>query len=253
MIETVNVRDTGDRTVTTQLKTMARRGAGLSVMLVAVLAISLGLAAAALAAPAPLSADHSSPPISSAFGSGSFGKWTVDSFGLPAYDYTIDQATNPIAAQPELNGSTDAWSQIGNDHIVADAFNHGYVQLWSQDRLYQWMNYYDASHEHYAGGFGYINVGGKVISTLYDDRPAGAGTERVFGVGYQAKQTSVPGLSESDTVYAPFGDASLLLHDVTITNTELDDTVGLLLRVLGRQPADPGRHPDPPWLPIAGL
>jgi hypothetical protein len=198
---------------------MARRGAGLSVMLAAVLAISLGLAAAALAAPAPLSADHSSPPISSAFGSGSFGKWTVDSFGLPAYDYTIDQATNPIAAQPELNGSTDAWSQIGNDHIVADAFNHGYVQLWSQDRLYQWMNYYDASHEHYAGGFGYINVGGKVISTLYDDRPAGAGTERVFGVGYQAKQTSVPGLSESDTVYAPFGDASLLLHDVTITNT----------------------------------
>ena len=49
------------------------------------------------------------------------------------------------------------------------------------------MNYYDASHEHYAGGFGYLNVGGKVISTLYDDRPAGASTDRRSASGYYAK------------------------------------------------------------------
>lgn len=169
--------------------------------------------------PAPLSAERVSPDISSTYGSGHYGQWAVDAWGLPAYDYTIDQATNPIAAQPELSGSVDAWSQLGNDHVVADAFNHGYVQLWSQDRLYQWMNYYDASHQHYAGGFGYLNVGGKVISTLYDDRPANASTGRRFGVGYYAKQLSVPGIAEHDTVYAPFGDDSLLLHDVTITNT----------------------------------
>ena len=139
--------------------------------------------------------------------------------GASAYDYTIDQETNPIAAQPELSGAVDAWSQVGNDHIVADASNHGYVQLWSQDRLWQWMNYYDASHQHYAGGFGYLNVAGKVTSTLYDDRPAGASTDRRFGVGYYAKSTTVPGISEHDTVYAPFGDDSVLLDDVTITNT----------------------------------
>jgi hypothetical protein len=176
-------------------------------------------AAPAAAAPPRLSADGSPAGISSTYGSGDFGQWTVDPFGLPAYDYTIDEETNPIAKQPELSGSVDAWNQIGNDHVVADGVNHGYVQLWSQDRLYQWMNYYDASHQHYAGGFGYINSGGKVVSTLYDDRPAGAGTDRRFGVGYYAKGTSVPGLSERDTVYAPFGDDSLLLHDVTITNT----------------------------------
>ena len=187
-------------------------------MLAAVLAISLGLAAAALAAPAPLSADHSSPPISSAFGSGSFGKWTVDSFGLPAYDYMIDQATNPIAAQPELNGSTDAWHQLGNDHIVADAYNHGYVQLWSQDRLYQWMNYYDASHQHYAGGFGYLNVDGKAYSTLYDDRPPGAGHEPRLRRRLQAKQTTA-GAGVTSGCTRPFGDDPLLLHDVTLHNT----------------------------------
>jgi hypothetical protein len=175
--------------------------------------------ARAATAPPPLSADTTPANIDSSYGSGDFGQWQVDPWGMPAYDYTIDQSTNPIAKQPELSGSIDAWSQVGNDHIVADAFNHGYVQLWSQDRLYQWMNYYDASHQHYAGGFGYINAGGKVISTLYDDRPAGATTDRLFGAGYYAKRTSADGLSEKDTVYAPFGDDSLLLHDVTITNT----------------------------------
>ena len=175
--------------------------------------------AGAVSSPPPLSADTAPAGIDSTTGGGEFGQWGVDRFGLPAYDYTIDELTNPIAKQPELSGSVDAWSQVGNDHLVADAFNHGYVQLWSQDRLWQWMNYYDASHQHYAGGFGYINAGGKVASTLYDDRPAGAATDRSFGVGYYAKRTTVPGLSEHDTVYAPFGDDSLLLHDVTITNT----------------------------------
>jgi len=173
----------------------------------------------AAAAPPPLSADTGPVNISSTYGSGDFGRWRVDGWGLPAYDYAIDQNRDPIAKQPELSGSVDAWSQIGNDHLVADGVNHGYVQLWSQDRLYQWMNYYDASHQHYSGGFGYVNTGGKVISTLYDDRPAGGATDREFGVGYYAKRTTTAGISEKDTVYAPFGDDSLLLHDVTITNT----------------------------------
>jgi hypothetical protein len=189
------------------------------VALAAVAAAVAPAAARAAATPAPLSADTTPASIASTYGSGAFGQWKVDPWGLPAYDYAIDEQSNPIAPQPELSGSRDAWSQIGNDHVVADAVNHGYVQLWSQDRLYQWMNYYDASHQHYAGGFGYISSGGKTVSTLYDDRPAGASADRLFGVGYYAKATSVPGIAEKDTVYAPFGDDSLLLHDVTITNT----------------------------------
>ena len=196
-----------------------RGGAVLAAWALAAAPLLFSGTARAATAPPPLSADAAPLNIASTFGSGAFGQWTVDAWGLPAYDYSIDQQRDPIAQQPELSGSVDAWSQLGNDHIVADAVNHGYVQLWSQDRLYQWMNYYDASHQHYAGGFGYISSGGKTISTLYDDRPAGASTDRSFGVGYYAKATSVPGIAEKDTVYAPFGDDSLLLHDVTITNT----------------------------------
>jgi hypothetical protein len=198
--------------IAAQLRKFAGAAALASALLLTAASAALG------AAPPPLSADTSSPSVASTYGSGHFGQWAVDPWGLPAYDYSIDEQTSPIAPQSELSGSRDAWSQLGNDHVVADAFNHGYVQLWSQDRLYQWMNYYDASHQHYAGGFGYLNQGGKVTSTLYDDRPAGAVTSRRFGVGYYAKSTSTPSVSVKDSVYAPFGDNSLLLHDVTITN-----------------------------------
>jgi hypothetical protein len=198
---------------------LADAAAVAAVAAIAMLLTFVGVAAAAAVAPAPLSAEKSAPDISSSYGNGSFGQWTVDAHRLPAYSYEIDELTDPIAQQPELSGSVDAWSQIGNDHVVADASNHGYTQLWSQDRLYQWTNYYDAAHSHYAGGFGYLNLAGKVISTLYDDRPAGASSTRTFGVGYYEKRTRIKGLSESDRVYAPFGDDSLLLHDVTIKNT----------------------------------
>src|SRR5204862_2186247 len=107
----------------------------------------------------------------------------------------------------------------GNDRVVADASNHGYTQLLSQDRLYQWTNSYDAEHQHDSGGYGYLNLGGRVISTLYDDRPAGAASTRAFGVGYYEKRVATKGVSVTDRVYAPFGDDSLLLHDVTIKNT----------------------------------
>ena len=119
--------------------------------------------------------------------------WRVDAFGLPAYRYTIDEAKAPAAAQPELAGSRLAWHQLGNDHVVADAFNDGFIQLWSQDRVYQWTNKYDPDNGHYAGGYGYLNVDGKAYSTLYADRPAGAPTERDFGVGYARRAVTLAG------------------------------------------------------------
>ncbi|HEY2437729.1 MAG TPA: hypothetical protein VGH93_11155, partial [Solirubrobacteraceae bacterium] len=198
---------------------MSRRLALLALAVGLLPCLSGLLVPSALAAPAPLSGESTVPNIASSYGSGAFGHWTADAHNLPAYAYEIDELTSPIAPQPELSGNTNAWSQVGNDRVVADASNHGYTQLWSQDRLYQWTNYYDASHQHFAGGFGYLNLGGRVISTLYDDRPAGAMTERLFGVGYYEKRTAVKGVSEQDRVYAPFGNDSLLLHDVTIKNT----------------------------------
>ncbi len=190
-----------------------RRAAALAGLALAILAPG-----AAAAAPGALSGETSRVDISSARGSGAFGRWTVDSFGLPAYRYSVDEERDPDAVQPELGGRTDAWHQVGNDHVVADAFNHGYVQLWSQDRRYQWANRYEPSADHFAGGFGFLRLGGRTISTLYDDRSRGARSGRWFGVGYVRRRTRVSGLTVAEHVYAPFGDDPLLRHDVAITN-----------------------------------
>ncbi len=170
-------------------------------------------------APPPLSADSARAPISSTYGSGVFGQWTTDSAGLAAYDYTLNELTSPYAPQDELAGSTDAYHQVGNDFVHADAFNHGYVQLWSGERDYQWANYYQASSQHFAGGYGYLNVDGHAYSTLYDDRAAGAPGQRRFGTGYFQTQVTEGGVGVLQRVYAPFGDDPLMLHDVSLTNT----------------------------------
>jgi hypothetical protein len=187
----------------------------------ALLALALALATAGPAAAAPprLSRDHGRSSIASRYGSGAFGRWFVDRFRLPAYRYAIDEDATPFARQPELSGRTDAWHQVGNDHVVANAYNHGYVQLWSQDRRYQWANQFQPERDHFAGGYGYVNVGGRVVSTLHSDLPAGVKQRRDFGTGYAHRVTHAGGVSVDEHVYAPFGDDPVLLHDVTIRNT----------------------------------
>src|SRR3954452_18687503 len=130
---------------------------------------------------------------------------------------TSTRPRTPKAHQPELAGGTLAQHQLGNDHIVADAFNDGYTQFWSQDREPQWANLYQADSRHYWGGYGYLNLNGRVISTNAVDAPSVP--DRFFGVGYHARRLQAAGLDVTEQVYAPFGDDPLLLHDVTIKNT----------------------------------
>ena len=200
------------------------------VCLTAVLAASAvagvaGLAAPALGAcagpacPPPALSDAGAPTdLASSYGSGSFGRWLIDGFGLPVYRYTADETRDPNARQAELAGATRAQHQVGNDHIVAAAFNDGYTQLWSQDRLMQWANLFQPAERHYAGGFGWLRIGGRTLSTLYLDRPAGAAFQREFGVGYDRKQVQADGVQVTQVVYAPFGNDPVLLDDVTVRN-----------------------------------
>jgi hypothetical protein len=69
-------------------------------------------------------------------GSGAFGHWTLDADGLPAYYYTLNQATNGHAEYPTTDGylRRDHWHQIGNDRITAMASNDGVVQVYLADR-----------------------------------------------------------------------------------------------------------------------
>ncbi len=177
---------------------------------------ALALAAWAAAAQGALAAP---PDITSSYGSGSFGRWKVDRFNLPFYRYAIDPETAPQARQPELGGNTDAWHQLGNDHIVATAHNDGRVQLWSQDRAFQWTNRNEPAADHFSGGYGYLGLSDQTISTLYADRPPDARTRRDFGAGYFHRQTVTKPAAVDERVYAPFGDAPLLIHEVRIRNT----------------------------------
>ena len=185
---------------------------------IAALACSAGALAAQPAVAAP-TAEPARLDIASNYGSGSFGSWKVDRFNLPFYRYSIDPETAPQARQPELGGKTDAWHQLGNDHVVATAHNDGRVELWSQDRAYQRVNRNDPQAGHHSGGYGYLRVGDRTISTLYADRPAGARTRRDFGAGYFRRQTVTKPAAVDERVFAPFGDAPLLIHEVRIRNT----------------------------------
>jgi hypothetical protein len=197
-------------------------GAAAVALLVAA-AASMGPTAAGparAAGPPQLSGERGALDVRSRAGSGIFGHWFVDSFGLPAYRYRLDPDRDARTRQPELDGSSDAWHQLGNDHVVATAHTRGHVQLWSQDRAYQWVNLAEPQLGQHAGGYGYLRTaGGRVISTLYADRPAGARTRRDFATGYFGRMTAVRGLAVRERVYAPFGDDPVLLHDVRIRNT----------------------------------
>ncbi|MBV9214392.1 MAG: hypothetical protein JOZ25_12195 [Actinobacteria bacterium] len=182
-------------------------------------ALVLVVAAPAVAAPPPLSRARSPSVDRSAYGSGNFGSWGLDRFGLPFFRYRVNEATDPKAKQPELAGGTQAQHQVGNDHLMAAAFNDGYLQLWSQDRLSQWTNLWQPANRHYSGGYGYLRVGKKIVSSLYLDRPRGVLFQRDFGVGYYRKHLRARGIDLTQVGYSPYGDDPVLLDDVTLRNT----------------------------------
>jgi hypothetical protein len=83
----------------------------------------------------------------------------------------------------------------------------------------------DLSHElrphAYAGGFSYLADGTGVWATAYRYCPAGAETQRIFGVGYLETTTTYRDIRTIRRVYAPHGDEAVLLIDVEIQNQRL--------------------------------
>jgi Glycosyl hydrolase 36 superfamily, catalytic domain/Glycosyltransferase family 36 len=188
-------------------------------LVIAAACVALAAPGAALAAgPPPLSTETDRVDVSSPRGAGVFGRWAPDARGLPSYLYEIDHRTAPAAAQPELNGKREAWHQVGNDHIVGFGFNSGWFQLWSQDRVYHWVNLAEPDQGQYGGGYGYLRVGGRTLTTLYEDLPASAGATRRFGTGYYERELPERPVSVRERVYAPWGDDPILLHDVVLRN-----------------------------------
>jgi hypothetical protein len=187
--------------------------------------VSNALAAAALKAkPAAwaLAQQQMGTPASTgkAYGSGYFGNWIEDEFGLPAFRYTCDQATDPKAVtqvNPGVLTSTEHVHQVGNDRIVAIASNYGHVRVRQDEGAPKFLNDYAPERGWFAGGFGYLTDGSVTLSSYY---PGNAKSfDRIFGSGYLRKKVVGGAWAVDQVIFAPFGDDPVLLSQVTVTNS----------------------------------
>ena len=171
-----------------------------------------------------------------AFGSGYFGEWITDDYGLPAYRYDCDQLTDPAAVSPTnptWRKENDHTFQFGNSRITCVASNFGTVQVRQDEGGPKFLGDVDPENHVYGGGIGWLkcsggsgsddagrsagdNSGKFVLSTFYDGKADDF--ERVYGAGYMRKTVRKGDFSVSQTIFTPYGDDPVLLSRVTIEN-----------------------------------
>jgi hypothetical protein len=154
-----------------------------------------------------------------AYGSGHFGEWITDRFGLPAYRYTCDQLTDNEAITPvhkEWRSPTDHTHQVGNDRLVAAVSNYGYVQVRQDEGSPKFLNDYCPEQGLFGAGIGFLTDGDAVVSTYYSGKADSF--ERIWGEGYYSKVVKGHGYEVDQTILAPFGDNPVLISMVTIAN-----------------------------------
>jgi len=168
----------------------------------------------------------SSEGNSKSFGSGHFGEWITDQFGLPAYHYTCDQITDPKAVYPvhkQWRVATDHTHQVGNDRLVAAVSNYGYVQVRQDEGSPKFLNDFSPEHQHYGAGIGFLTDGATTLSTYYPGH--GESFDRILGEGYFRRTVRGNNWEVDQVIFAPFGDDPVLISQVKVTN-------------LGKVPAD---------------
>jgi len=155
----------------------------------------------------------------SGYGSGHFGTWIEDEFGLPAYRYMMNQTTDSRAVtdvQPGVLGRTEHIHQVGNDRVVAIASNFGHVRVRQDEGSPKFLNDVDPEMKQFGGGLGYLTDGEETLSTYYDG--SDGEFERVFGIGYYRKRVSGRKFSIDQVIFAPFGDDPVLISQTTVAN-----------------------------------
>ncbi|HMD98531.1 MAG TPA: hypothetical protein VKM93_14500 [Terriglobia bacterium] len=175
--------------------------------------------ASALTPQDPSSAGPGSSP-KKAYGSGYFGNWIEDQFGLPAFHYTCDQINDPKAlteVNPGVLAPTEHIHQVGNDRLVAIASNYGHVRVRQDEGAPKFLNDYAPERGTFGGGFGYLTDGKVALSTFY---PGNAKSfDRFFGIGYFRKKVTGESYSIDHVIFAPFGDDPVLVSQVTVANS----------------------------------
>ena len=107
------------------------------------------------------------------YGSGNFGSWITDEWGLPAYEYTCDQyhleEKMPFVNKDSIWGDyRNHWRQIGNDRIIGLTSNFGYIRIRQDEGAPKFLNDYAPERNQYAGGFGFLFDGTDYLSTFYE-------------------------------------------------------------------------------------
>jgi hypothetical protein len=158
------------------------------------------------------------------YGSGYFGSWIEDEFGLPAFHYTCDQAHDRKAVtevNPGILLPTEHIHQVGNDRIIAIASNYGHVRVRQDEGAPKFLNDYAPERGAFGGGFGYLTDEKSALSTFYPG--GGRRFDRIFGIGYFRKRVSSDTCNIDHVIFAPFGDDPVLLSQVKITNNGAAD------------------------------
>ena len=154
------------------------------------------------------------------YGSGYFGHWIEDEFGLPAFAYTCDQIKDPKAVtqvNPGILSSTEHIHQVGNDRIVAIASNYGHVRVRQDEGAPKFLNDHAPERGIFSGGFGYLTDGSRMLNTHYSGNPTSF--DRVFGIGYFRKRVTSAQYKVDQVILAPFGDDPVLLSQTSVTNS----------------------------------
>ncbi len=169
---------------------------------------------------APASAADPTAFVPCSTGGGIFGAWSLDRHGLPGYDYGLDQNADPRAQWDvtEDKERRDHWASFGNARVTALASNDGYIELTTQDRGVTYLAKVDEEAHAYGGGFGFVDDGEATWTTAYKWRPRGARTTRRFGMGYAEATMLHRDVFASRTTYAPAGDKTWLISEVTLEN-----------------------------------
>ncbi|MBD3228931.1 MAG: hypothetical protein GF329_12150, partial [Candidatus Lokiarchaeota archaeon] len=156
---------------------------------------------------------------------GYFGKWFIDKYGLPAYEYNLDHLIDPIAKTPTTGKlSVDHFHQLGNDRFNIIAYNSGNIEIFNGDRGFQWLSYLNPSKDCLGGGILFISENNNMWLDLFtNDISETNQFRRIFGSGYFKKIVKKQGLIIKHTITPVFGDKPLILSDIEIKN-ELNNT-----------------------------
>lgn len=172
-------------------------------------------------------------------GSGAFGRWTVDVDGLPAYRYTLDNASDERAVWTLSDGGTrrDHLFQIGNDRIIGVVDTDGFAQLFLKDRGPSFLNRVDRLQGFTGGGYSWLAPeGSEPWSSAPGLKRDSTEVERVYGVQRARHRAQEGALVVEHTLLAPPGDDAMLIDQVTLENQ------GPATRVVHWEVWDVNRH-----------